>query len=99
MGGRQAAGTRDSRVPVPRALTDALALIQRKRDGAELADAEMRDLVLAYARDGVPDYQMAAFLMAVFFRGLTRAGSHPVPAREASVSVDFRAVEKITKEQ
>ena len=48
-------------------------LIQRKRDGGELAPDELAELVLAYARDEVPDYQMAAFCMAVFFRGLTAA--------------------------
>ena len=46
-------------------------LIQRKRDGEELADAEIAELVLGYARGDVPDYQMAAFCMAVFFRGLS----------------------------
>jgi pyrimidine-nucleoside phosphorylase len=45
-------------------------LIQRKRDGAELSDDEITELVLGYARGHVPDYQMAAFCMAVFFRGL-----------------------------
>jgi pyrimidine-nucleoside phosphorylase len=48
-------------------------LIQRKRDGGELAAEEVRALVLGYARGQVPDYQMAAFCMAVFFRGLTPA--------------------------
>ena len=48
-------------------------LIQRKRDGEELPTEELAELVLAYARGDVPDYQMAAFLMAVFFRGLSRA--------------------------
>ena len=51
-------------------------LIQRKRDGEELAGDELADLVLAYARDEVPDYQMAAFCMAVYFRGLTAAETH-----------------------
>jgi pyrimidine-nucleoside phosphorylase len=51
-------------------------LIQRKRDGAELSADEMGELVLAYARDEVPDYQMAAFCMAVYFRGLTAAETH-----------------------
>ena len=46
-------------------------LIQRKRDGGELADAEIRDLILGYARGEVPDYQLAAFAMAVYFRGLS----------------------------
>ena len=46
-------------------------LIRRKRDGEELSAAELAELVLAYARGDVPDYQMAAFCMAVFFRGLT----------------------------
>jgi pyrimidine-nucleoside phosphorylase len=48
----------------------AAELIRRKRDGEELGRDELSDLVLAYARGGVPDYQMAAFCMAVFFKGL-----------------------------
>jgi pyrimidine-nucleoside phosphorylase len=51
-------------------------LIQRKRDGAELSGDELADLVLAYARDEVPDYQMAAFCMAVYFRGLSAEETH-----------------------
>jgi pyrimidine-nucleoside phosphorylase len=51
----------------------AAELIQRKRDGEELPEEELRELVLAYVRDEVPDYQMAAFCMAVFFRGLSPA--------------------------
>jgi pyrimidine-nucleoside phosphorylase len=46
-------------------------LIERKRDGGELSDGEMTELVLSYGRGDVPDYQMAAFCMAVFFRGLS----------------------------
>ncbi len=46
-------------------------LIERKRNGEELPAAEIAELVLAYARDEVPDYQMAAWCMAVFFKGLT----------------------------
>ncbi|HEY6068510.1 MAG TPA: thymidine phosphorylase [Gaiellaceae bacterium] len=45
-------------------------LIRRKRDGERLGADELGELVLAYARGQVPDYQMAAFCMAVFFRGL-----------------------------
>ena len=48
-------------------------LIQRKRDGEELSAEEISELVLGYARGEVPDYQMAAFCMAVYFRGLSPA--------------------------
>jgi len=48
-------------------------LIQRKRDGQELGAEELSELVLAYARGDVPDYQLAAFLMAVYFQGLSSA--------------------------
>jgi len=48
-------------------------LIQRKRDGEELGADELRELVLGYTHDDVPDYQMAAFLMAVYFKGLSSA--------------------------
>ena len=49
----------------------AAELIERKRDGHELAGDEISELVLEYARGDVPDYQMAAFLMAVYFEGLS----------------------------
>jgi pyrimidine-nucleoside phosphorylase len=51
-------------------------LIQRKRDGGELTAGELEELMLGYARDEVPDYQLAAFCMAVFFRGLTSAETY-----------------------
>jgi pyrimidine-nucleoside phosphorylase len=47
-------------------------LIERKRDGERLEPREIRELVLAYGAGMVPDYQMAALLMAVYFRGLDR---------------------------
>ncbi|HEY6585300.1 MAG TPA: thymidine phosphorylase [Gaiellaceae bacterium] len=46
-------------------------LIHRKRDGEELADGEIAELILGYARGEIPDYQLAAFAMAVYFRGLS----------------------------
>ena len=48
-------------------------LIQRKRDGHELAAEEISELVLGYVHGDVPDYQMSAFCMAVYFRGLSAA--------------------------
>ena len=51
-------------------------LIRRKRDGEELSGEELAALTLAYARDEIPDYQMAAFCMAAYFRGLTAAETH-----------------------
>ena len=47
-------------------------LIERKRDGGELTAVEMRDLLAAYAAGQVPDYQISALLMAVFFQGMGR---------------------------
>jgi pyrimidine-nucleoside phosphorylase len=46
-------------------------LIERKRDGGELSAAELSELMLGYAKGEIPDYQLAAFCMAVFFRGLS----------------------------
>jgi pyrimidine-nucleoside phosphorylase len=46
-------------------------LIRRKRDKGRLSDEEIEELVFAYAAGRVPDYQMAAMLMAIFFRGMT----------------------------
>ncbi|MFN3596838.1 MAG: thymidine phosphorylase [Rubricoccaceae bacterium] len=51
----------------------AVPLIVAKRDGAALAPEQIEALVAAYTAGDVPDYQMAAFLMAAFLRGLDDA--------------------------
>ncbi|MCU0661523.1 MAG: thymidine phosphorylase [Myxococcota bacterium] len=45
-------------------------VIRRKRQGEALREEDIRYVISAYSRDELPDYQMAALLMAVFFRGL-----------------------------
>src|SRR6187402_685419 len=51
-------------------------LIEQKRDGGEHDPEELAELILAYARGEVPDYQLAAWCMAVYFRGLNGAETH-----------------------
>ena len=46
-------------------------LIHRKRDGEELSVEEIRYLIEGYTQGDIPDYQLSAFLMAVFFSGMT----------------------------
>jgi pyrimidine-nucleoside phosphorylase len=50
-----------------------LSLIEAKRDGRNLDTAQIRESISAYCAGKIPDYQMAAFLMAIYFRGLTSA--------------------------
>jgi pyrimidine-nucleoside phosphorylase len=50
-----------------------LDLIRKKRDGGELSSDEIGFLVRAYTDDQIPDYQMAAWLMAVVIRGMGRS--------------------------
>jgi pyrimidine-nucleoside phosphorylase/thymidine phosphorylase len=46
-------------------------LIHRKRDGEELSSDEIAFLVDGYTTGTIPDYQISAFLMSVFFSGMT----------------------------
>ncbi len=46
-------------------------LIHRKRDGEELSPEELQFLVDGYTRGDIPDYQMSAFLMAVFYSNMS----------------------------
>src|SRR6185295_11764923 len=64
----------------PRRLRNAAAvnalpaeLIRRKRDGATLSEPEIAALVAGIVSGAVSDAQIAAFAMAVYFRGMTRA--------------------------
>jgi len=55
-------------------------LIERKRNGEELPAEEISELILGYARGEIPDYQLAAFCMAVYFRGMTAAETYALTA-------------------
>ena len=48
-------------------------LIEKKREGLALAESEIRFLIGAYTAGDIPDYQMAALLMAIYFQGMNRA--------------------------
>ncbi len=50
-----------------------LSLIEAKRDGRTLTASEIKGIIAACTAGAIPDYQLAAFLMAVYFRGLDKA--------------------------
>jgi len=52
------------------------SLIEKKRDGQALTTKEINNLVEDFVVGDVPDYQMSALAMAVFFRGMTSAETH-----------------------
>lgn len=49
-----------------------LSLIEAKREGRSLSRGQIQEMISAYVSGKIADYQMAAFLMAVFFRGLDK---------------------------
>ncbi len=66
-------------------------VIEAKRDGASLPAEVLRDFLSAYGSGEVAEYQMAAFLMAVYFRGLDRRELHAVTRSilESGVRLDW----------
>src|SRR5499433_4048247 len=51
----------------------AVDLIRKKRDSGEHSRDEINSLISGYTRGEIPDYQMSAWLMATWIRGLSRA--------------------------
>ncbi|MCL6573302.1 MAG: pyrimidine-nucleoside phosphorylase, partial [Bacillus sp. (in: Bacteria)] len=47
-------------------------IIEKKRNGLELAKEEIQFLITGFTNESIPDYQMSAFSMAVFFQGMTK---------------------------
>ena len=58
-------------------------VIKKKRDGLALTDTEIRQFIAGYVAGDIPDYQAAAFCMAVYFRGMT-------PAETAALTMAIR---------
>lgn len=48
-------------------------LIEKKRDGKQLTKEEIEFIIKGYTDGDIPDYQMSAFMMAVFFRGMSES--------------------------
>ena len=70
---------------------NALPLIEAKRDGKALAEREIHSVVGAFTRREIPDYQMAALLMAIVFRGLdaTETRALTVALRDSGQRLTF----------
>ena len=47
-------------------------IIAKKRDGQVLSDMEIAEFIARFTKGDLPDYQMSAMAMAIFFRGLNR---------------------------
>jgi pyrimidine-nucleoside phosphorylase len=69
-------------------------LIHRKRDGEELSTEEIAYVVDGYANGTIPDYQASAFLMAVFFSGMTDREVSALTARmmQSGETVDLSSI-------
>ena len=52
-------------------MSDVLRVVEAKRDGKELSEGQLVDIVDGFTKGVVPDYQMSAFLMAIVCRGMT----------------------------
>ena len=50
----------------------AIDIIEKTRDKIELTEVEIKEFIDAYVKGEIPDYQMSAWLMAVYFNGLTK---------------------------
>lgn len=72
-------------------------LIQKKRDGKELTKAEIDFIIQNYTSGDIPDYQMSAFAMAVYFKDMTtEERAHLTMAMvESGDQIDLSAIEGI----
>ncbi len=80
---------------------EARSLIERKRNGGRISPTEWRVLMKAYAAGDVPDYQMAALAMAIYFVGLDRdeivALTNAMLESGATLSLDHLTVGRVDK--
>lgn len=75
---------------------NCLPLIEAKRDGKALTASQIQSVITDYTRGQIPDYQMAALLMAVLFRGMDAAetGALTLALRDSGQRLQFPADER-----
>lgn len=73
-------------------------LIMKKRSGASLSDQEIKYLITEYVAGNIPEYQMSAFLMTVYFNGMTEEETlaMTLAAAHSGDMVDLSAIDGIT---
>ena len=69
-------------------------LIQKKRDGGVLSEAEIRWFIEKYVQGEIPDYQVAALLMAIYFRGMNveETAALTFAVRDSGECLDFSEI-------
>lgn len=72
-------------------------LIMKKRNGESLSEEEITSMIEDYVKGEIPDYQMSAFLMAVYFRGMTKEETvaMTMAAAKSGDMVDLSGIEGI----
>lgn len=72
-------------------------LIEKKRDGGILSDEEIRWMIRGYVEEEIPDYQMSAMLMAIFFQGMTDHETYVLTdmIRRSGDQVDLSPIEGV----
>lgn len=72
-------------------------LIEKKRDGKELTKEEIRFMIEGYTNETIPDYQMSAFAMAVYFNGMTETERAELTLAmvDSGDKIDLSAIEGI----
>lgn len=76
---------------------NTVELITKKRNGQALTEAEIEYLVNGYTAGDIPDYQMSAFLMAVYFNGMDKAETVALTQimRDSGDVVDLSAIDGV----
>ncbi len=72
-------------------------LIIKKRDGFELSDTEIREMIENYVKGEIPDYQMSSMLMAIFLNGMTENETLALTTSmiDSGDTIDLSAIEGV----
>ncbi|PLT34808.1 pyrimidine-nucleoside phosphorylase [Bacillus sp. V5-8f] len=72
-------------------------LIEKKRDGLELSAEEIKFIIAGFTNGSIPDYQMSALSMAIFFKGMTEKERADLTMAmvESGDQIDLSAIEGI----